>query len=224
MDIGTRLGGLGRLVRAPVVALVAPALVAAAPAQPPATGHMVEREADAAGPTTASRNDARLDSVAEELREKRLGAPRISLFDVAWPSSTEEAEAVGRNGILQVTVVVADRAELPVRSAYIRTDAGDTQLVRLAVQDSLEPEGAPIRVVGAFREDSYYLLPMALARQPGSVLIDFAQHRSGFHLIVLPLNPPSEPAGSTPQALDRAAVRAFLKREFPVAPAPSGGP
>lgn len=204
------------------------ALAAASPAAAqlqPAPGHFVEREADAAGPTTAARNDTRLDALAAELRQKRLGAPRIALYDVAWPNSASEAEAVGRNGILQVTVVVADRTELPVRSAYLRTDADDTPLVLLGLQDSVEPGDAPIRIVGVYREDSYYLLPIALAREPGSILIDFAQHRSGFHLVVLPLHPPSESAaGSSPPPPDREAVRNFLRREFPVAPAPTGGP
>ena len=225
MDIRTSVDATRRRIGAGAMALIATALAAAAPATTPgsAPGHMVEREPDAAGPTTAARNDTRLDALAAELRQKGLGAPRVSLFDVAWPSSASESEAVGRNGILQVTVVVADRTELPVRAAYIRNDAGDTPLVRLGVQDSIEPNGAPIRVVGPYREDCYYLLPMALAGQPGSILIDFAQHRSGFHLIVLPLHPPDYAiAESKPPPPDRQAVRAFLEREFPAASAPSG--
>ncbi len=221
MDIREWVGGV-----AAALALIAVAPARASPdaVQPP-PAHLIEREPNASGPTTAARNDTRLDALAAEIQQKRLGAPRVALYDVAWPSSASEAEAVGRNGILQVTVVAADRTELPVRSAYVRTDAGDTRLVLLGVQESIEPADAPIRIVGAYREDSYFLLPMAAARQPGSILIDFAQHRSGFTVVVLPLHPPSGPAdGSGPPPPDREAVRNFLRREFPVAPAPTGGP
>jgi hypothetical protein len=203
--------------------VVAAALAGAAP--DPDAVHMVQREPTAKGPTTEARTTQRLNAMGEDLLARGLGAPRVGLFDVAWPNSTAEYDAVGRNGILQVTVVVADRSELPLRSAYVHTDAGDTPLLLIGVRGSAVPEASPIHGVGAFREDCYYLLPVALVRQPGFILVDFAQHRSGFKLSVLPLEPPGYPgAASAARPPEQRAVRAFLKREFVEAPETGGQP
>lgn len=206
-----------------IVAVLAAAAALAGAAPEPE--HLVQREANSNGPTTASRTSARLNAFAEELRSNGQNAQRVGIFDVAWPSSISEYEAVGRNGILQVTVVVADRTELPLRSTHVRNDTGDVPLVLLGVEDSVVPDASPIRSVGAFREDCYYLLPIALARQSGSILIDFAQHRSGFQLSALPLEPPSYP-DPAPNARppQQQALRDFLKREFLAAPTATGEP
>ncbi len=190
----------------------------------PEAGHLVMRAPDSNGPTTASQTSARLNALAEALRSNSQSASRLGIFDIAWPSSTSEYEAVGRNGILQVTVVVADRGELPVRTTYVHNESGNVPLVLLGVHDAVVPRRASVRSVGAFREDRYYLLPIALARQSGSILLDFAQHRNGFKLGDLPLEPPSYPnPASDAHPPEQQAIKDFLKREFVEAPA-IGGP
>ena len=190
----------------------------------PQTNHVIRRDPDTSRPTTAADTAARLVAIAEDVRSKGQSAPRIAIYDVAWPRTLPEYEAVGRNGILQVTVVVADRAELPVRSVYLHTHAGDAILKALAAVNSIAPVGSPIRGVGLFRQDSYYLLPITLARQPGAILVDFAQHRAGFQLDSLPLGPPAyADDASDPRPIDRRAVNDFLTREFLEAPDLAGG-
>jgi hypothetical protein len=183
--------------------------------------HLVERRPDSHGPTTAPMSLSRLNALADRLRSNGQAAPRLGIFDVAWPSSSIESDAAGRNGILQVTVVVADRAELPV-TAYAHIGDRNVRLELLTRSDSTTPSGTSIRDVGSFEEQAHYLLPLDLAAKPGAIVLDFSTHRTGFQLGALPLDPPQSITGSVTHGPDNRAVEAFLKREFPEAPPITG--
>lgn len=190
------------------------AMAAALTAAQPEPGHVTARDPDKATPTTAGETTARLDKIAAEISADGKTAQRIATFDVAWPSSQEEYEAVGHVGIVQIAAIVRDPAELPVKAVYVRNEGGDTPLPLLAMTHSAVPADSPSHAIGAYREDSYYVLPTALAATPGEVLIDLARNRSGMQIMILPLNPPAYSA-STAKEPDVDAVVAFFAREFP---------
>ena len=130
---------------------------------------------------------------------------------------------VGGMGILLITAVVEDSSELPLGQVYVRSVAGDAPLKLVAAALSVVPDEAPIRSVGRFRLDSYYLMPVVMIDRPGSLMIDFARNRTGFEVVALPLDPPdyAVPAGEASKP-DPAAIRDFLTREFPDAPPITG--
>jgi hypothetical protein len=173
----------------------------------------------AAVPGAPSITARRLDQMAERLKLAHIGAPRLAIYDVAWPADRTEYEGLGRSGVLQVTVVAADHGELPVRRVYVRDETGEHELQRIGARTFDVPAEASVHAVGAFREDSYYLLPEGLADHAGLVLIDLASHRKEFDLAPLPLDPPTFSSSEGTPRVDGAILAAFVKREFKEAPA-----
>jgi hypothetical protein len=175
-------------------------------------------DSDRSEPVTASIAARRLDDMAERLHLANVGAPRLAIFDLAWPASQREYEALGRNGVLQVSVVVADASELPVRRAYVRDETGEHELKWIGAARFTVPPAAAAHAIGAFREDSYYLLPLTLADHHGVALIDFAAHRKEFDLATFPQQPPPFASAEMAPHVDAAALSAFVKREFQGSP------
>jgi hypothetical protein len=187
--------------------------------------HFTEREASIDAPSSASQMARRLDGLADKLHEMKVTGPRVALYDLAWPADATEFDAVGRNAILQVTVVVADPSELPLQKVYVRNSNGDTPLLLLARKDSRIEEGKLLtQVVGGYREDCYYLLPAIFALGTGKILVDYAQHRMAFvlddKLPVKRMKYRISPRSAQP--VNKAAMSAFLKREFLEAPSLDG--
>jgi hypothetical protein len=203
--------------------LVALAIVATVLAGAGPTVHVTAREPAGQGPTTASATTRRLNDLAERLHLANVGAPRVAIFDAAWPADAAEYEALGHNGVLQVSAVVADAAELPVKRVYVRDENGEHELKWIGAMRIAVPPDAAAHGVGAFREDSYYVLPLALTDHHAMVLIDFAAHRKEFDLTPIPFGAPPPFAAADPGHIDPAALSAFVKREFKEAPPVSLG-
>jgi len=172
-------------------------------------------------PATDAGMTARLRDVATEYRQY-APIPRIALYNIGYPSSAAEYEALNGNGAIVVTVVTQDSAEVPLTRLYFRSAAGvETELPvvvyscgRVAPTDSVV-----LATFGRHRCDALHVFPVQLATTQGDLLADFAVRRRGFRLeqfsgerpaalAGLPIRPPAgQPSG--------AAWTRFLVREFP---------
>ena len=165
----------------------------------------------------------RLERTAEIVRKSNpSGAPRAAQFDFAWAQDEEEYKALGKYVVVLVSVVSRDEKELPLTRVYIRSKWNrETVLERIASERRDVPKDSlAYSMLGAHREDSFYLAPAGLMKDEGDVVADFAVNRKGFRLYSLPGTPPdfveadrhAMPAkGAKP---DPKALKTLLEREY----------
>ncbi len=181
--------------------------------------HLKAKEPTQYGPTAEAATNRRLDDLAQFLVSQKASAPRIALFDGVAPQSADESEAVGDNAIVQIVAVTADPAELPIKAVYAQGPSGKIPLNKLVRRDSIVKDDRLVSVVGRFREDSYFLLPLGLAQSNGTLLVDFAINRTDFELGTLDIEIQFQHKydhRAPPPRLK--AVAGFLAREYPDAP------
>jgi hypothetical protein len=176
-------------------------------------------------PVTNDVLDARLRDAASEYREY-APVPRIALYDLTLPFDSLEAARLHGFGVVIITAVAQDSAELPLKRVFVRFGGREIDLQPLAgLLSTIDSAATDVRATfGAHRFDGLFLVPIA-PLQSGEVdlVIDFAIRRSGFRIGVI------EPDGLSSElrayrAPDKAAtppmsaVRTIVKREFPGLP------
>lgn len=142
---------------------------------------------------------------------------RTVVFDYFYPATPREYRALGANGVLEISVVAGNPAELPVTRAVLRFGGKDVVLQPIAHRISTMPAGTPLaKAVGVSREDAFYLLPGKLPRKMGDLWLYFSvpgqRTKVGALSLALPsvLNPDVEAGPSDP-----ATLRKVLAREYP---------
>lgn len=188
---------------------------------------------EATGAVTPEDMTKRLEQTADRTRKiSPSGAPRAAQFDFAWPQDEDEYRKLAKHVIVLVSVVVRDEKELPLKRVYIRNKWNrEFPLDRIASERRGVAQGSLTHsVLGAYREDGFYLAPAGLMKGEGEVVADFAANRTGFRLYNLPGTPPdfieadrrSMPApGARPEP---KALKAILEREYAGFRLPDGLP
>jgi hypothetical protein len=119
------------------------------------------------------------------------------------------------NALLLVVAVTTDSTDVPLSAVYALQGAQRTTLTPISVHTYVVPPGTYGTVLGRNRTDAFYLLPVSVWA-PGAILIADFPTRKGFELGAVSgpdgMEYPSVPINATVQ---RAAVAAFLAREYP---------
>jgi hypothetical protein len=182
-----------------------------------------EREAvvgpahNSSGPAivTEDKMATRLHEVAQQYPDAII--ERLALSDLAFPLDAVEAEALRGYTVLLLTATSQIPTELPIARAYTSCAGQEEELARVAWHVSLiEQDWA--QVVGPFRYDGIYLIPVERVGRPEcALMIDYAENRVGQVVTVFDAGIPADvhvlPAGELP---DEGPVRAILAREYPV--------
>jgi hypothetical protein len=151
-------------------------------------------------------------------------AERAVTADIGWPRHPTEFEALGRNAVLHVSAVSQDPKELPLMRVFVRgRDAATIPLSKIGPSKirPTEPGSDINRLLGPHREDAFYLLPIATTTCLGGIGVDFAQGRTDFDVVRLPLSaPPSAQGSRVSREPQYEALRAFIEREWPAIPLP----
>jgi hypothetical protein len=163
----------------------------------------------------------RIDDAARGVPEN-ANAPRIALADLAYPRTQDEFVAMGGFGLLLVTALSHDPAELPIAKVVseIRDEAVELPLVASRVG---QPPNAQIpSVFGKSRFDGVYLFPVFITRLPTKIVV----YLGGGRYPLYPLSFPSPPEkDGMPPGLDldfkprEPSVDAMLKlleEELPI--------
>jgi hypothetical protein len=178
----------------------------------------VKSQTEAADPTTIDSVAASLENTAHSLEEK--GGLRGSNTQWHSPASSTEYRALARYVPILVVVVSQDESELPLKRVYADANGTITELKRISSVRSVDPQNFTSKILGRYRQTSYYLLPVSLLSSEGRLVADFAVHRTGYQLAVLTDKPidyvqsdshPLPVAGDSP---DRSTLRDFVKRHF----------
>jgi len=200
-----------------LVCLIAALFAASANAQ------TLSKNPAATGALTPDEMTSRLEQTAERVRKMSpSGAPRAAQFDFAWAQDEDEYKALAKYVVVLVSVVSRDESELPLKRVYIRDKWNrETVLERISSERREVAKESPVySVIGAFREDSFYLAPAGLMKGEGDVVADFATNRTGFRLYSLPGSPPDfVEADRHAMPLkdakpDPKALKAMLEREY----------
>ncbi len=179
--------------------------------------HIVGPGSVSRAPVTSDKMWKRVRATASKYR-KYAPVPRVGFYDITYPASADEYRAVDGYGILLVTVITQDPAEVPLARVYL-TGGQPIHTFQLAssVRSPVEdPEVSS--VLGATRFDALYLFPMHLRHASAQLLVDFARNRSGFVLGKFPLEPRDDGLPTDPPSGPRPPPDAFgrlVKRELP---------
>jgi hypothetical protein len=188
-----------------------------------AQSQVLTKHPDVTGAVTPGDMTKRLEETAERTRKiSPSGAPRAAQFDFAWPQDEDEYRKLAKHVIVLVSVVTQDEKELPLKRVYIRNKWNrEFPLERIVSERrDVAKKSLTHSVLGAYREDGFYLAPAGLMKGEGEVVADFAANRTGFRLYSLPGTPPDfieadrhpMPApGARPEA---EALKAALEREY----------
>jgi hypothetical protein len=184
----------------------------------PAPAQTVKSQTEAQDPTTIDSVAASLENTAHSLEKN--GGLRGSNIQWHSPANAAEYRALGRYVPVLVVVVSQDEAELPLKRVYVDANGTTTELQRISRVRSVDPKNFTSKILGKYRESSYYLLPVALLSSQGRLVADFAVHRTGYQLAVLTDKPldfvqaDSHPLPFPGDAPDQTTLRDFVKRHF----------
>lgn len=190
---------------------------------PAALAQVVTTYRATTGPVTPEEMGKRLDDAAGRTKTASpTGGARAIQIDFAWPKDEREYRALGKNVVVLLSAVSWDENELPLKRVYIRTKWNrEIALERISSERSTVPMGSSVyTLLGAHREDSFYLVPAALMKDEGEMFADFAANRTAFRLYRLPADPPdfveadrlaSHAPGIKP---DPPALKTMLEREY----------
>jgi hypothetical protein len=130
-----------------------------------------------------------IDRSLEEMAHKYSAQPtdRAVRDDIAFPATEQEYRDLGKHAILLVAAVTHDPAELPLQRVYLQKDGSTVELQKIGSFLCRTPAGSSVeRVLGPYRENAFYLLPISAYFQRADLLIDFARNRTAFKLIQFP--------------------------------------
>jgi TPR repeat protein len=129
--------------------------------------------------------DQALDQMAKKYSDQ--GTDRVVRDDIAFPANEEEYRHLGKHAVLLIAAVTHDPAELPIGRVYLEKEGGIIELQKVGSILCHTPRGSAVeRVLGPYRENTFYLLPISAYFQKARLVIDFARNRSGFQLIQFP--------------------------------------
>jgi hypothetical protein len=187
----------------------------------PAGAQIVSQSPPSQHAVTPADMDKRLEEQAAHTKTIAPQAARVALVDFAWPMSEAEYRATAKFVVVLVVAVSQQEQELPLKRLYVQAGRRTVPLQKIASERRALPEDSEVaKVLGRFREDSFYLAPAGVMMRKGDLLIDFAVNRSGFRVYELPGTPPDfvradrnpNPArGAKP---DPGALRDLIEREY----------
>lgn len=162
-------------------ALVLVTSLAACASDPGAFEHRVSTGDWKSQPVAPATLDARIKEAADEYL-KHAPVLRYAHYDVALPANQDEYDQMAGFGVIVISVLSQDPAELPPKHfvAVVGSEDVVLNLIFGARTPVTDPKVA--HVFGVNRWDGLYELPVQLLRQHAELHIDFAKNRDGFVL------------------------------------------
>lgn len=146
-------------------------------------------------------------------------AARTIQINVSPAASAAENTAMGGNALVLLSVVTHKSEELPLQRAFFRLASGDEAPLKLLgrSRQPITPDSAAHLLYGPYREDSFYLMPVHLLVEEGTVLADFTTNRTDFRIFQFPIDAPDywKPDVLSGQSPDPATLASVFARDFP---------
>jgi hypothetical protein len=164
-------------------------------------------------------------AVASEERAPGKKGAHIGMWEAKYADDAAEFDALAQNGIMLVTVISRKKEDLPLKRMYVVSPTGEqTTLRQLYNWDStVDAKTLAYKIFGKFREDAFYLVPVASLLREGEVRGDFAAKNVSITFGQLPIpnkfdyHVADPKAGAAPEKM---GVHDFIVRKFPGFPPP----
>ncbi len=159
-------------------------------------------------------------SVESALEKIGTQAIRMANSDLCYPNTSEEYEALGKNGVIRIQASSAISTELPLRSVYLEVKGLRIPLRRIVVQDKVEDRNPNTFGTRYWRQVSFYIVPLNILRTGPRLMVDFTGQRTGFSVTTYSVGG-GGPAFArldeynTPSEVDTDALAKLLTREYP---------
>src|SRR5262249_42086217 len=130
-----------------------------------------------------------IDQALEEMARQHSGqiTDRAVRDDITFPASEQEYRDLGKHAILLIDAVTQYPAKLPLQRVYLQKNGSVVELQKIGSYLSRTPAGSAVeKVLGPYRDNAFYLLPVSAFFQKADLLIDFARNRVAFKLIQFP--------------------------------------
>jgi hypothetical protein len=191
----------------------------AVPASAQEIGHVVYDGPTTFGPDGLTLIDNRIKTAAQNLKKDYpQGISRYAAFDMAFPRDEDEYYRLGKNGVILISAVTQDAAELPLARVTIRNGDTLTEL-KLLASGNRETADDVQAMFGSHRQDAIYLVPLDQVKRGATLECDFAIARQGFVLARLRDPEPyfiradsGRKSGPQPSA---RLLQALISREYP---------
>jgi hypothetical protein len=163
----------------------------------------------------------RIDDAARGVPKNGV-APRIALAALAYPRTQREFVAMGGFGLLLVTALSHDPAELPIAKVVSEMRGEAVELPLVASRVGQPPNAKIPSVFGKARFDGIYLFPVFITRLNTKIVVYLGGGRFPVHVMNFPA-PPEEDGMPSELDLDfeprEPSVDAMLKlleEELPI--------
>lgn len=139
-------------------------------------------------------------------------------FDICFPATSGEYEALGKNAIIMVEASSAVPTELPLWSVYVMQKGVRIPLHRVKLMPRRESGD------GRGEQVSFYLLPVQIMKSDAKVLVDFTGGRKGFSITAFTAKSGIDRGAPSfvrldeydePGDADPLVVEEVLRREYP---------
>jgi hypothetical protein len=157
---------------------------------------------------------------------------RERYYRILTPHDRAEFDALGRYGILLLTIVTRSAQELPLKRIYLRMPDREIPILKVASwRRDVLPTLVTYKMYGPYREDAFYLFPLGAYFRVAQVQVDFAINRLGWPVMELPyqhgpdwlktMQNPDPLPGALPKL---RALQAFIKSQTSGFPIPTSLP
>ena len=173
-------------------------------------------------PLTTDALQQRLRTSAQQYKD--IGSiARMIHHDLAFPRDSKEYRAMNGFGLLWVSAHSQLSEELPLENMRIKTVSyGVIELQTYSWFSSIEQDDLIASVLGKYRVDSVYLVPLYEEILGGELLVDYSANRVDFGITWFELSLPEELGtlmafkDHEPALPELSILNAMLDREFPV--------
>ena len=100
----------------------------------------------------------------------------------------DEFEALGRYGLLILTLVTQSAEELPIKRVYLRMRDREIPLLKIGSwRRDVDQTLVTYKMYGPYREDGFYLFPFSAYLRVAQLQVDLAANRSGLPVLEMPM-------------------------------------
>lgn len=170
------------------------------------------------GPVGTAEMNRRVAQAALDYREY-APIPRIGFYDVAYPANSQEYTNLAGHGLLLITAITQDNAELPLKRVYLNSAGKEIELQLIVSALSKKVDERSLATFGPYRMDALYLLPLQSRVEKIDLMIDFAVNRKAFRVGTISGRSRTQGADSavkvSPNQPAEESLRRFIEREYP---------
>ena len=140
------------------------------------------------GVTTPQTQINAIEVWAKEREAKQNRPLERERYCIIVDPNRDEFEALGRYGLLILTLVTQSAEELPIKRVYLRMRDREIPLLKIGSwRRDVDQTLVTYKMYGPYREDGFYLFPFSAYLRVAQLQVDLAANRSGLPVLEMPM-------------------------------------